>query len=136
MYQVIAYEPAPAASDTTPPDQPAGTVAPVDDLTGEPPAGMRLPAAAPETQPPETEPPPPPPTQPPATQPPSGTTDDHRARTDRPPETAPPPTTPPPRPVLTADQTGTTIPPDVLDPHAPLPSVPLDRVVQACGVTP
>ena len=50
------------------------------------------------------------------------------------PETAPP--APPPRPVLSAEDTGTTIPPDVLDPRAPLPSVPLDRVVRGCGVTP
>ena len=76
--------------------------------------------------------------QPPATQPPPTHDDDDRPPRRRPrrPRDRPPPTTPPPRPVLTADETGTTIPPDVLDPRAPLPSVPLDRVVQACGVTP
>ena len=42
-------------------------------------------------------------------------------------EPEPPATTLPPRPVLSLDQTGTTIAPDVLDPHAPLPSVPLER---------
>jgi penicillin-binding protein 1A len=47
-----------------------------------------------------------------------------------------PPATPAPKPVIVANETGTTIPPDVLDPRAPLPSVPLDRLVQACGVTP
>ena len=133
VYQVIAYEPV----DT----EPAGTEQPlpvpsepVDGLAGEPPAGMRLPAAAPDTQPPAT--------QPPATQPPGDTAAahhdddvDHHGAGRNSPGTEPP-TTPPPRPVLTADETGTTIPPDVLDPRAPLPSVPLDRVVQACGVTP
>jgi hypothetical protein len=93
---------------------------------------MRLPAAASPTQPPETQAPPPPTA--PATQPPVPTTTT-TAPTETTPETEPP-TTPPPRPVLTADLSGTTIPPDVLDPRAPLPSVPLDRVVQTCGVTP
>jgi penicillin-binding protein 1A len=109
---------------------------PVDGLGGDAPAGMRLPAAAPDTQPPDTQPPPA--TQPPATQPPPPTTTTTTS-TIAPVETVPgtePPTPPPPRPVLTADETGTTIPPDVLDPRAPLPSVPLDRFVQACGVRP
>jgi penicillin-binding protein 1A len=130
-YQVIAYEPV----DTT--EAPVVVPSePVDDLGGEPPAGMRLPAAPPETQPPATGPPA---TQPPATQPPTPTTSTTTTTTTAPVDTAPdtaPPTTAPPRPVLSADQTGTTIPPDVLDPRAPLPSVPLDRVVRACGVTP
>ena len=144
-YQVVAYEPAdeseqPPATDGEPADPPAAPVAPVDDLTGEPPAGMRLPAVVPSTQPPQTQPPPPPPpppptqppaTQSPATQPPPATTSAPESTT---PETAPP--APPPRPVLSAEDTGTTIPPDVLDPRAPLPSVPLDRVVRGCGVTP
>jgi membrane peptidoglycan carboxypeptidase len=127
VYQVIAYEPV----DSEPPAEPSGTGAPAG-----PPAGMRLPAAPATTQPPATEPPPPP-TQPPTTQPPSATTTT-TTTTSAPgpttPETAPAAT--PSRPVLTADETGTTIPPDVLDPRAPLPSVPLDRVVQGCRVTP
>jgi penicillin-binding protein 1A len=133
VYQVIAYEPVDTESAGT--EQPLPVPSePVDGLAGEPPAGMRLPAAAPATQPPDTQPPA---TQPPATQPPAPTTT--TSTTPAPVETVPgtePPPRPPPRPVLTADETGTTIPPDVLDPRAPLPSVPLDRVVQACGVTP
>jgi penicillin-binding protein 1A len=133
VYQVVAYEPVDTTEPPADDGQPDGTVAPVDDLTGEQPAGLRLPAAAP-TEPPATPPPAtqPPVTEPPATQPPSATT---TTTTTAPAETAPP-TTPPPRPVLTADDTGTTIPPGELDPRAPMPSVPLDRVVQACRVTP
>jgi membrane peptidoglycan carboxypeptidase len=130
VYQAIAPEPA----DTEPPIVVESV--PVDGLVGDaggdPPAGMRMPAAAP-TEPPATAPPT---TQPPATQPPVTTT---TTTTVAPVETVPvtePPTTPPPKPVLTPEQAGTTIPPDVLDPRAPLPSVPLDRVVQGCGVTP
>jgi membrane peptidoglycan carboxypeptidase len=54
-----------------------------------------------------------------------------------PPTTAPPApdsttTTAPPVPIYAPVPSGTTIPPTVLDPNAPLPSVPLDRVVRPC----
>jgi len=38
-----------------------------------------------------------------------------------------------PIPILEPVTTGTTIPPEVLDPYAPLPSVPLDAYVEACA---
>ena len=59
---------------------------------------------------------------PPATQPPTGTV---------PPETAPN-TTLPPRPIFGQVDGGTTIPPDVLDPNAPLPSAPSGQLVRPC----
>jgi penicillin-binding protein 1A len=128
VVQVVGYEPAEPAEDeqTDPPAD--GTVAPVDDL-----AGFRSPVApvAPSTEPPPaTEAPTttsPPTTTTNTTPPPASTVVAETA----PPETAPP-QTPPPRPILSSSETGTTIPPDVLDPRAPLPSVPLDRVVRSC----
>ncbi len=56
-------------------------------------------------------------------------------------ETVPPVVEPPadgvdpnaPIPILEPVTTGTTIPPEVLDPYAPLPSVPLDAYVEACA---
>ncbi|MFW2332661.1 transglycosylase domain-containing protein [Ilumatobacter sp.] len=59
---------------------------------------------------------------PPATQPPTGTV---------PPETVPS-TTLPPRPIFGQVDGGTTIPPDVLDPNAPLPSAPSGQLVRPC----
>ncbi len=41
-------------------------------------------------------------------------------------------TTAPPRPIYAPAPSGTTIPPNVLDPNAPLPSVPRDRLVRPC----
>ena len=41
-------------------------------------------------------------------------------------------TTGPPRPIYARVDSGTTIPPNVLDPTAPIPSVPLDRLVRPC----
>jgi membrane peptidoglycan carboxypeptidase len=41
-------------------------------------------------------------------------------------------TTAPPVPIYAPAPPGTTIPPDVLDPNAPLPSVPRDRLVRPC----
>jgi membrane peptidoglycan carboxypeptidase len=120
-FEVVGYEPAePPAAE--------GTVAPVDDLTGEPPAGLRLPAAPAPTDPVATEPPA---TVPPATPPP---TDPAPPPVTEPVPTEPPEptTTLPPKPILAPSQTGTTIAPNVLDPLAPLPSVPLDAVVSAC----
>jgi hypothetical protein len=117
-FEVVGFEPSAPPADE-------GTVAPVDDLTGEPPAGFRSPAAPPPTEPVVTDPP--------ATEPPPTTT---VAPTITVPETTQPPeptTTPPPKPILAPSQTGTTIAPNVLDPLAPLPSVPLDAVVRACG---
>ena len=62
---------------------------------------------------------PPPPTEPPA-EPPAGPVD-----------TAPT-TTQPPRPIYAPVEVGTTIPADVLDPNAPLPSAPANAVALAC----
>jgi penicillin-binding protein 1A len=39
----------------------------------------------------------------------------------------------PPEPIYETVQGGTTIPPNVLDPHAPLPSIPLDNSVYPCS---
>ncbi|HEX4981339.1 MAG TPA: transglycosylase domain-containing protein, partial [Ilumatobacteraceae bacterium] len=64
----------------------------------------------------------PPTTVPPVSAPPTGTTI----------PADPPATTVPPAPVLTAIDSGTTIPPDELDPRAPLPSVPLSVYVAPC----
>lgn len=90
--------------ETVPPDESAPPV--VD--------GFRAPAA-----PPSTEPPAPPPTEPP----PTGTT--------VPPETTTT-TTAPPVPIFGQVDSGTTIPPDVVDPNAPLPSAPANQLVQPC----
>lgn len=58
-----------------------------------------------------------------------------------PPATSPPPattvpettsTTAPPRPIFGPVDSGTTIPPDVLDPDAPLPSAPTNQRVRGC----
>ena len=48
------------------------------------------------------------------------------------PETTDTTTTAPPVPIYAPAPAGTTIPPNVLDPNAPLPSVPRDRVVRPC----
>ena len=58
--------------------------------------------------------------------PPTGTTP------EPPPETTTPTTTQPPRPIFGEVDGGTTIPPDVLDPNAPLPSAPADQLVRPC----
>lgn len=75
-----------------------------------PPEGFRSPAAPPSTEPPPV-------TTPPVT-------------------TVPPPTTTtttlPPVPIYGPVESGTTIPPDVLDPNAPLPSAPVEQVVRGC----
>jgi penicillin-binding protein 1A len=76
------------------------------------PEGFRAPAAPPETTPPTS----------PATTP---------TATSVPPETTTT-TTVPPVPIFEAVDTGTTIPPDVVDPKAPLPSVPTNLLVQPC----
>jgi hypothetical protein len=55
-----------------------------------------------------------------------------------PPTTVPPApettttTTTPPKPILAPVDAGTTIAPNVLDPRAPLPSVPLNAIVRPC----
>ena len=41
-------------------------------------------------------------------------------------------TTAPPRPIFGEVDSGTTIPPDVLDPDAPMPSAPTNQRVQTC----
>ena len=110
-YEIVGYEPAP----TVPPVDPAAP----------PPQGFRsplAPATTPPTAPPVTEPPAtaPPATPPPSTVPPTTTTT----------------TTLPPVPVFGEVTTGTTIAPDVLDPDAPLPLVPLDQIVAPCGTRP
>ena len=120
VFEVVGYEPAPtiAPSPTAPP--------PVE--------GFRRPRAPATTEaPPPAEPPPattvapPPITQPPTTQPP----------TTPPPGTTLPPTTTttttlPPVPIFGQVESGTTIPPDVLDPNAPLPAVDLGVRVAPC----
>lgn len=63
---------------------------------------------------------PPPPTQPPAPQP--GTVPTETTTT----------TTLPPVPIFGPVESGTTIPPDVLDPNAPMPSAPVDVLVRPC----
>lgn len=106
LYQIIGYE----VPETVPPDE----TTPAEPA----PEGFRAPAAPPPTDPPATDPP--------TTDPPTGT---------QPPETAPettPTTTLPPRPIFGQVESGTTIPPDVLDPNAPLPSAPAEQLVQAC----
>ncbi|MDJ0767888.1 MAG: transglycosylase domain-containing protein [Ilumatobacter sp.] len=120
LFQIVGYE---TPATVPPADDPAATPAP---------QGFRSPHA-----PPSTDPPAPPPTAPPATDPPA---------TD-PPVTTPPVTTPsvttlpvetvptttlPPVPIFGQVESGTTIPPDVLDPNAPLPSVPLSQRVGPC----
>ena len=87
--------------------EPAATVPPPDAA----PSGFAAPAALPED--------PPPTAQPPVEEPP-------------PADTAPPATAPP-TPIYAPVQTGTTIPPDVLDPNAPVPSAPANAVVRPCG---
>lgn len=102
LYEIIGYE----VPETVPPEDTAPPA----------PEGFRSPAAPPDTDPPTTDPPAPPP----------GT---------QPPETAPetvPTTTLPPRPIFGQVESGTTIPPDVLDPNAPLPSAPAEQLVQPC----
>ncbi|MEO6570940.1 MAG: transglycosylase domain-containing protein, partial [Ilumatobacteraceae bacterium] len=103
LYDVVGYQAAPApapaaaepAPDATPPQE-----------------GFRRPAA-----PPATDPPAPPPAEPPAeppTEPPSGTP----SGTTPPDEPSAPTPTQAPRPVFGRIESGTTIPPDVLDPTA------------------
>lgn len=87
--------------------QPAPTVPPDAAPTGfAPPV-----AAPPATDPPAVEPPP---------------------ATDPPPLDTVPPTTGPPVPIYGPVPSGTTIPPDVLDPNAPVPSAPPTAQVQRC----
>ena len=133
VYEIVGYEP--VAPPPTAPAEPA----PVEP----PPAveGFRRAQAPPST-------PAPPPTEPPATEPATTTTAAPAPPpepTPAPPPATPPPTEPaettttttlPPRPIYGQVESGTTIPPDVLDPNAPLPSVPLDRVVSPCGAGP
>ena len=109
------------------------------------------PTEPPATEPPATEPPAtePPATQPPATRPPVITTATTRpgaittAATAPPPPPLPPPqqtsprTTDPPAPVTQLvpvydDLVATTIRPDVLNPNAPIPSVPVNQAVFSC----
>ncbi len=92
--------------------QPATTEAPAAPPADDAPApeGFRAPAAPPSTEPPASES-----TPPPATAAPETTT-----------------TTLPPVPIYGPIESGTTIPPDVLDPNAPLPSAPVNQVVRGC----
>jgi membrane peptidoglycan carboxypeptidase len=121
VFQIVGYEPVATAP---PAEAPPAEAPPVD---GSAPQGFRLPAATPTTEPapePAPEPPPEPspepspePTTPPATTVPVETTTT---------------TTLAPVPIFAPVESGTTIPPDVLDPNAPLPSVPLAQVVRPC----
>jgi penicillin-binding protein 1A len=91
--------------------EPAPTVPPevAPPAEGEAPQGFRSPTATPTTEPPATTPP----------------------ATTVPPETTTT-TTLPPIPIYAPVESGTTIPPDVLDPNAPMPSVPLEQIVRPC----
>ncbi|NNE11461.1 MAG: hypothetical protein HKN41_04365 [Ilumatobacter sp.] len=111
LYEIVGYEQqTPPPTETPPPSE-----APA-------PEGFRAPLAPPATDPPEPDPPP---EAPPATEaPPPGTTV---------PETTAPPTTLPPRPIFGQVDSGTTIPPDVVDPNAPMPSAPVEQIVRPCG---
>jgi penicillin-binding protein 1A len=112
------------------------------DPPSRPPARLYLPGTeclyeiigyeVPETVPPSESAPPAPdgllsPAAPPTTQPPPDTTPE---ATD-PPETTTT-TTLPPVPIFGPVDGGTTIPPDVVDPKAPLPSAPTDQLVRPC----
>ena len=113
LFQIVGYE----VPVTVPAEVPAEVPAA--------PEGFRRPVAASPTDPP-------PATSPPATQPPVTTPPD----APPPGTTVPVPTTPvvtlPPVPIFGPVPSGTTIPPDVLDPNAPLPSVPLAQIVGPC----
>jgi penicillin-binding protein 1A len=134
IYDVVGFEPAPSS---LPPDAlvPADEGADVGAVDA--PAGFRRPAASPSV----------PPTEPPATTPPptvtttstvpatttttlaAGTTTTEVPATSDPNATT---TTTTLKPILAPAETGTTIAPDVLDPNAPLPSVPLGTFVRPC----
>jgi penicillin-binding protein 1A len=108
VFRVVGYESGPTRGATT-------TVA-----AAPPPAGFMRPAAAP---PPDQT----------TTTVAATTTATPSATTTTVPGTPPAPgTTAPRRPVYARDNSGTTIPPDVLNPYAPMPSVPLDRSVRPC----
>lgn len=102
LFEVIGYE----VPETVPTDETAPPA----------PEGFRSAAAPPPTDPPTTDPPAPPP----GTQP-----------TETTPDTTPT-TTVPPRPIFGQVDSGTTIPPDVVDPNAPLPSAPANQLVRPC----
>jgi penicillin-binding protein 1A len=123
VYEIVGYEPAP----TVPPAAPADPAAP-------PPAveGFRSPQAPPDSAPPA---PPPATTTAPPTTPPT-TTAPTPPPTSAAPTTTTTTTTLAPVPVFGEVTTGTTIPPDVLDPNAPLPLVSLDKIVVPCGSRP
>jgi membrane peptidoglycan carboxypeptidase len=117
LYRVVGYVPSAPAAPAPAPD------APTDDPADPPQAdGFRRPGNRTE-QPPEppTEPPPEPqPETPPATSVPAED-----------PTPTPTPTSPP-RPIRERVTSDTTVPPDVLDPYAPLPSAPANAYVSAC----
>ncbi len=142
VFDVIGIQP----TESAPPESVPGDVVTEDPGAVDAPAGFRR-AVTPSTGPPATQPPPtdPPATQPPVTQPPTTavpttvvtTTTDVLVTTTTidPNETTTTTTTLPPVagvPILGDETTGTTIAPDVLDPHAPLPSVPLTQYVAPC----
>lgn len=109
VYEIVGYQPAPtpAPSEPEPADPPPAV------------EGFRAPLAPPGTTPPAAPP-----------------SDDGAQPEAPPPTTAAPTTTLPPVPVYGEVTSGTTIPPDVLDPNAPLPLESLDKVVVPCGSRP
>lgn len=111
LYQIVGYEPA------APPAGGSGGDTDVNPDSGEP-AGFRAPPVAIPQAPPEE-----PGGDEPAGEQPGGEEPDPQDTT----------TTAAPRPVYAAVPSGTTIPPDVLDPNAPVPSAPRNAVVQPCG---
>ena len=108
VYEIVGYEPGRVITPAAPPP----TAAPAPPAEPAPPQGFGpgpVPGAPPETPPPTTQPP----------------------ATTAAPRPAPVQTSPP-RPIYAPVETGTTIAPDVLDPNAPLPSLPLQDNVRPC----
>ena len=103
LYQIVGYEVATTVAEEAP------------DAPDSPEGFRRAVAATPTTDPP---------TDPEVATPPGTTV----------PDTTPTTTvvTLPPKPIFGQVESGTTIPPDVLDPSAPMPSVPLSQVVGPC----
>ncbi|HUF98495.1 MAG TPA: transglycosylase domain-containing protein [Ilumatobacter sp.] len=112
LYQVVGFEPAAVTDTTAPEGEGAPATAAIE--------GFRTPATpSPTTVPEEPE------------APPTATTVPPEEPTEEPTE-EPPVATAPPVPIFAAVPSGTTIPPNVLDPNAPMPSAPLGVVTERC----
>ncbi|MEJ7799340.1 MAG: transglycosylase domain-containing protein [Ilumatobacter sp.] len=118
LFEVVGNEQRAAPRGGPTPTPPPETAAP---------AGFAMPEAPPPTEAPPTEAPP---TEaPPAPEP---TTPSDGTQPSSGPAPGPRPTLAP-RPVFSQVESGTTIPPDVVDPNAPLPSTEVGKVVRSCG---